>query len=197
MIRVFREILEMMLIALIVFLATQVSVKNYRVDGSSMNAALEDGQRILVNKLVYLRFDWSPLEKLFPGLANKAGMYAFKSPGRGDVVVFRAPVGPDVDFVKRIIALPGETISILGGRVYIDGVILREPYVNDLNVRFMESMDSYLVPINRYFVMGDNRYHSNDSRHWNAVPAENIIGKAWLSYWPSNRLGLLNIGQHF
>lgn len=194
MIRVAREMLELMVIALIMFIATQVSVKNYRVDGSSMSATLEDGQRILVNKLVYLRFDWSPLENLFPSLANEARavIYPFATPRRGDVVVFRAPIGHDVDFVKRIIALPGETIAIRGGRVYIDGEILAEPY---LNASFMQNMDSYVVPLNDYFVMGDNRYHSNDSRHWDAVPSENIIGKAWLSYWPRHRAGFLHIGE--
>jgi signal peptidase I len=186
--------LELMVIALIMFIATQVSVKNYRVDGSSMSATLEDGQRILVNKLVYLRFDWSPLENFFPSLANEARavIYPFESPRRGDVVVFRAPMGHDVDFVKRIIALPGETIAIRGSRVYIEGEILAEPY---LNASFMQNMDSYVVPLNGYFVMGDNRYHSNDSRHWDAVPSENIIGKAWLSYWPRYRAGFLNIGE--
>ena len=122
------------------------------------------------------------------------------------MVVFRAPIDAltresqlgtvqtdyDVDFVKRIIALPDETIAIRDNRVYIDGEILAEPY---LNASFMRNMDSYVVPLNGYFVMGDNRYHSNDSRHWDAVPSENIIGKAWLSYWPRYRAGFLNIGE--
>ena len=156
MIRVFRETLEVVVLALLMFIALQASVRNYRVEGSSMESTLEDGQYLLVNKLVYLHFDAARLEAFLPGVEGQeaTAVYPFHPPQRGEVVVFRAPLDPQRDFVKRIIALPGETIAIERGKVYINSVLLEEPY---LDGRFFDSMDLYTVPPDGYFVMGDNR----------------------------------------
>jgi signal peptidase I len=134
-----------------------------------MQPNFEENQRIIVNKLAY----------------------AFGEPQRGDVIIFKPPFN-DMNYIKRVIGLPGEAIEVKNGITYIyktDGtiLILDEPYEAETPTL---SYAKQTVPDNHYYVMGDNRNNSNDSRNGWTVPAENIIGKAWLSIWPPDRWGL-------
>jgi signal peptidase I len=129
-------------------------------------------------------------------LANRF-IYHFRDPQRGDVVVFETPpqakakCGAGGTFVKRIIGLPGETVGIRLRRgmafVYIDGKRLEEPYIEN-DRRDIGPEERFKVPEGRYFVMGDNRSASCDSRTWGAVPEENLIGKVFMTYWPPQRI---------
>ncbi|HLU99974.1 MAG TPA: signal peptidase I [Acidobacteriota bacterium] len=144
-------------------------VQPVKVEGTSMQPELSDQERIFVNKFVY---HFSEIE-------------------RGDVVVFWYPRDPTKSFIKRVIGLPGERVEINEGVVYLNGEPLREPY---LIPRFHDnrSFGPIRVTPNHYFVLGDHRNSSNDSRNWGLVPRENIFGKAILRYWPVSKLGLIN-----
>lgn len=155
-----REIIQIVLLALVVFFALHFLIQNFRIDGTSMEPNLLDRQYVLVNRTAY----W------------------FGEPGRGDIIVFNAPDQPEFDRIKRVIGLPGETVEVKpGGSVYIDGVLLDEPYIPAPGGA---TYPAQTVPEDEYFVMGDNRQHSYDSRQGGPVPKGNIIGKAWLILWP-------------
>jgi signal peptidase I len=113
------------------------------------------------------------------------------APRRGDVVVFRAPLQPDADYIKRIIGLPGESVVIRNGQVFIDGQRLDEPYIDfPATYEFPPGDQPLTVPDSSYFVLGDNRPDSSDSHLGWFVPADNLIGRAWLRYWPPSELGV-------
>ncbi len=154
-----REILVTIILAVVVFFVLQATVQSFIVVGSSMEPSLRDGQRLLISKVVY----------------------AFHEPERGDIIVFHTPDNQRIDYIKRIIALPGDTIEVKGRATYVNGTQLNEPYIND---RPEYTIDEQKVPANKYFVLGDNRNKSNDSHNNWTVPRRNIIGKAWLSIWP-------------
>ena len=183
-----RELIETAILAVLVFVGLQLSVQPYKVEGSSMDPTLEEGEYLLVNKLVYLDFHPSGMLKKVPFLSTDETdrAFLFHPPERGDIIVFRFPQDTSRNFVKRVIGLPGETIEIRQGHVLIDGEEIDEPYIIE---RGGGSLKPTVVPPNSYFVLGDNRRASDDSRHWGAVPAENVIGKTWISYWPLGRLG--------
>lgn len=196
MVRVGREITEAVLLAVVVFMLLQATVRNFRVDGSSMDPTLENGQFLLVNRLVYLRIDMERMSSIVPFWQAKEDSvrYAIHPPERGEVIVFQFPDrnenNPKKDFVKRVIGLPGETIEVKDGVPYIDGVALEEPYLvakDHSNGRRIE------LGAGEYYVMGDNRSHSNDSRSWGAVPEENLRGKVWMVYWPAPGIHILNV----
>lgn len=158
-----RSIIEMLLLTLLMLLVIRFAVQNYQVQGVSMEPSLHNQEYILVDKVSYL----------------------FQHPSRGDVIVFRYPVDPSENFVKRIIAVPGDTISVVGEQVTVDGVVLNEPYINSSDrINPFPSFKNRILANNEYFVMGDNRGNSSDSRDWGAVPSQNIIGKATLIFWP-------------
>lgn len=117
--------------------------------------------------------------------------YSFSEPERGDIIIFKYPDDTSQNFVKRIIGLPGETVEIIDGVTYIDGVALEEDYLAE--TPYEEDFGPYVVPEGCYFVMGDNRNNSKDSRYWENtfVPEEYIIGKALFCYWPLSYAGLL------
>jgi signal peptidase I len=170
--RILREIIETITLTLLMFLIIRFAVQNFRVDGMSMEPTLHDQEYIIVNKAAYV----------------------FRAPQRGDVIVFAFPLDTRVDYVKRIIAIPGDVISVVGEKVTVDGVTLRESYVNPTDpFNPFPSISNRPVPPNDYFVMGDNRGNSSDSRQWNFVPRQNIIGQATFVYWPldEGNLGLL------
>ena len=180
----FEDLLETIALALLMFLALQVSVRNYRVELSSMEATLLPKDRLVVNKLVYARLDAEAVDRLVPFVDiwdDGTELFPFHPPMRGDVIVFRYPIDPSRDFIKRVIGLPGETVEMHRGRVFIDGERLEEPYLDDPD---LSSLPPILVPPRNYFVLGDNRDGSSDSRHWGTVPLENIVGKALVRYWP-------------
>ena len=140
------------------------------IKGASMETNFFDGDYILTEKV----------------------MYRFREPKRGEVVVFQSPSRPDVDYIKRIIGLPGETISLTDGIIYINGLPLEEKYqptVETAAGRFLTEGKEFTVPEGTYFVMGDNRTHSSDSREFGTVALEDIRGRAILRYWPLNRFG--------
>ena len=167
---VIREIVETVVLTLVIFFLIQTVIRNFRVDGHSMDPNLQHGQYLVVDKISYkLPFDW-------------------REPERGDVIVFEPPTYPDKDFVKRIIGMPGEIVEIRQGQVYIDDNLLEEPFGAYVD-RF--SMSPQKVPTGSYFVMGDNRANSNDSRNWGALSTNRIIGRAWLSYWPPATWGTI------
>ena len=163
-----RELIETVLIAIIIFLLLQIVVKNFRVTGESMQPSFVDGQFLLVNKI----------------------SYRFAQPKRGDVIVFRYPRDPGEDFIKRIIGLPGETVRIAEGNVYIDGHPLREPYLQGESTGTYHTLETALGE-DEFFVLGDNRRYSSDSRTWGPVARRNIVGRAWFSYWPPSLWGIV------
>lgn len=126
-------------------------------------------------------------------IANRL-VYRFHDPRRGEIIVFQAPAqveaacGAEGTFVKRLVGLPGEKVSMRNGYVFIDGVRLEEPYLRP-GYRGVESGDWARIPSGGYFVLGDNRTMSCDSRRWGVVPRDNIIGRAEMIYWPPNRVG--------
>ena len=170
--RLVREVIEMVILTVLMFLIVQLAVQNYFVDGTSMEPNLHNQERILVDKWTYL----------------------FHAPARGDIIVFIAPPDPTSDYVKRIIAIPGDTLTIDNTTVIVDGVTLHEPYVDPKlqgNPFFQNQIHNLVIPSDKYFVLGDNRDGSSDSRDWGFVPRQNILGRAALVYWP---LGENNYG---
>jgi signal peptidase I len=145
----------------------------HKVDGSSMYPNFHDKEFILTDKISYRRVD----------------------PARGDVIIFHAPPPYDSDFIKRIIGLPGETIMINNGEVYINGKKLDEPYIPQNYVTseksFLRDGVPYDIPEGYYMVMGDNRGFSSDSREWGPIAKKAIVGKAWLRYWPPDQMGFV------
>ncbi len=162
-----REIIETLALTLIIFVVIHFAVQNYMVEGTSMQSSLNNGQYVLVNKLAYV----------------------FHAPERGDVIVFHWPVDTTKDLIKRVIGVPGDVIVVSKNTVQVDGMVLKEPYVSaEANPQGWR----WVVPPNDYFVMGDNRQVSDDSRTWGFVPRSYIVGKAVLVYWPLNNWQLIN-----
>jgi signal peptidase I len=151
-----------------------------RVEGTSMLPNLHDGERIVVNKFLYPLDGW-PSERLSLGRPAR----------RGDVVVLYYPNEPSTRYVKRVIGVPGDTVRIDGGRVYVNGEPIAEPYLSPRYTRLAEPMRETRVREHHYFVMGDNRDNSSDSRAWGLVPERYIIGKAVLRFWPPSAAGTL------
>ncbi len=167
---VIRELAETVILALVLVFVLQLVIRNFRVEGHSMDPNLHHGQYLVVDKLSYrLPFRLRP-------------------PRRGDVVIFVPPTAPNKDFVKRVIGLPGETVELRDGQVFIDG----EPLPNTFGARLDHaSMAALTVPENALFVLGDNRANSNDSRSWGVLSQEKVVGKAWVSYWPPETWGII------
>ena len=167
----FRDTLSIILIAAVIIFGLHATVQKFVVEGPSMKLTLNDGQQLIANKIVY----------------------KFHEPERGDIIIFHPPNNEEEEYIKRIIGLPGESIEIKDGTVYIyktDGTVMQldEPYVTN---PARQSFNGDIIPENEYFVMGDNRNNSSDSRYGWTVPRENIIGKAWLSIWPPSEWGLI------
>ena len=193
---VIRDIIETVILALAMFLALHLSVQNYRVEGPSMEPTLQEGQFLFVNKLAYLRLDLQTLSDRLPFLETQREepLFRWDTPSRGEVVVFKFPDDETRDFVKRVIGVPGDSVRIEEGVVYVNGEKLDEPYVTRRDRRNMTARD---VLQDTYFVLGDNRTSSHDSRDWGAVPAENIIGRTWVRYWPLDQARILQaFGAH-
>ena len=181
--RLAREIVEAALLALLVLMVLQLAVRNFKVEGSSMVPALEGGQYLVVDQVSFFKFDWERFSRAIPFWTAEAvePEFAFRAPERGEIIVFHYPVNPDKDFVKRVVGLPGETVAVRNGTVYVDGVGLAEPY---LERRDRSNARPLVLGDGEYYVIGDNRPNSNDSRSWGAVPEENIVGRVMLVYWP-------------
>jgi signal peptidase I len=162
-----REIVETVALTILIFLAIHFTVQNYQISGPSMENTLHSGQFVLVNKLAYL----------------------FHSPERGDVVVLQEPDVPGRDLIKRVIGLPGDTIKLDGTNVWVNGMLLNEPYITQ---KSNPGAETVTVPPNDYFVLGDNRPVSEDSRYFGFVPKDYIVGKAILVYWPLSQWQIIN-----
>ena len=186
MVRVAREIAEAVTLAAIVFLLLQTTVRNFKVDGSSMDPTLVHGQYLLVNRLVYLNVEMGRLSTIIPfwNVEVESYRHAIHPPRRGEIIVFefpdKNPNNPRKDFVKRVVGLPGETIRIHHGEVLVDEQLLDEPYLAE-NGR--SNSHEITLGEGEYYVLGDNRNHSSDSRAWGVVPKENVKGKVWMVYW--------------
>ncbi len=198
---VVKEIVETVVFVLLVFFIVRGLVQNFRIEGASMFPTMHDQQYILVNKAVYTHFDLNAPLRLLPGrddLPTKV-VYPFHSPQQGDVVVFLAPDSahdqPDKDYIKRVIAVAGQTVTVTDGKVYVNDAPLDESsyLANDVTTMCsgFQSVCNTVVPPGHIFVMGDNRPNSSDSRTWGPLPLENVIGKAWLSYWPKEDWGTI------
>jgi signal peptidase I len=184
-----RELVETLLLALLVFLAVRASFQNFKVDGDSMAPTLHNGEFLIVNKLVYSEVDVEKLSRFLPFLdaGDSPQRHVFHGPERGDIVVLRDPGQPNVDLIKRVIGLPGETIEIVNGTVFIDGQMLEEPYITS---EWHYTGRAVTMGSDEYFVMGDNRDNSKDSRSVGPIQEDLIIGKAMLTYWPAGDFGL-------
>lgn len=152
------DIVETLVLAVILFVGINLVSARVRVDGFSMRPTLEDGEFVLVSKLSYALGDFQ----------------------RGDIVVFHFPLNPQEELVKRIIGLPGDTISVRDNQVYVNGQQLNETYIAQAPLYSGE----WTVTEGQLFVLGDNRNNSNDSKDWGLLPQENVVGKAVLIYWP-------------
>jgi signal peptidase I len=155
----FRDIVITVILAVVIFFALQFTVQNFVVIGASMQPSFSEGERVVASKLAY----------------------KLHEPERGDVIIFLPPNNMEDDLIKRIIGLPGETVEVKDGVVYVDGLPLLEPYIKQ-PPSYRYSVE--IVPEDEYWVLGDNRNNSNDSHTGWTVPREDIIGKAWLIIWP-------------
>ncbi len=121
--------------------------------------------------------------------------YRFADPKRGDVIVFKSPQNPDVDYIKRIIGLPGETIKLVSNHYFINGTQLDEPYLSPTlytyNGSYLKEGVEIVIPPNHFFVSGDNRPRSSDSREWGPIDRSAIIGRSQLRYWPFDDFGVI------
>jgi signal peptidase I len=169
-----REWVESIVIAVVLALLIRAFlIQAFKIPTGSMEPTLLPGDKIMVNKL----------------------LYRFRQPQRGDVIVFKFPENPRRDFVKRLVALGGESLSISNGDVYIDGKKVNNPKLKRYYYNFgpYGTMDSVIVvPQDYYFVLGDNSRSSNDSRYWGFVPRKNLIGRASFIWWPPWRIGKIN-----
>lgn len=172
-----RENVEVVVTAVILALIIRTFVvQAFKIPTGSMRTTLIEGDRILVNKFIY----------------------RFTKPKRGDIIVFKYPEDKKKDFIKRLIALGGETVRIDDGDIWVDGVLIEAPntikqiyYYNKPDAPYGADQSNIKVPENSYFVLGDNSASSRDSRYWGFVPKEYLVGKAFIIYWPLNRLRLL------
>lgn len=199
-----REIAETVLLAMLIFLAVRASFQNFKVEGASMQPSLHNDQYLIVNKLSYAGVDLSIFNFLpLVDAAKDDIFHIWDSPSRGDVIVFHAPQSPGRDFIKRIIGMPGDTIEINSstGQVAVNGNFLEEDYIQgttNCNVSCTwtvppadsEQARSQCGSNACYFVLGDNRQNSSDSRGGWLVPEENIIGKALITYWDNGEVNV-------
>ena len=189
-----REVFETVILALLIFLSLHISIQNYRVQGPSMQPTLSESEYLIVNKIVYFRFNLAKIVNILPFYDDREeepDRFIFHPPHRGSIIVFRSPSQPSKDFVKRVIGVPGDVVEIVQGDVYRNGALLDEPYVIH---RDDTSMGPVIVEADGLFVLGDNRSASNDSRDWGILPTENLIGRVELRFWPLDRMSLLAAG---
>lgn len=159
--RIFREMVITLLIAVVIYCSLQITIKSFKVYNISMLPTIQPGDHIILNKLAY----------------------KFGTPKRGDIIIFYSPRHQE-DLIKRVIAVPGDSVEVKKGKVLVNGQVLNEPYILE-QPRY--TMFEQTIGPNTYFVLGDDRNNSDDSHNGWTVPVENIIGQAWLVYWPPDR----------
>lgn len=169
----FLDVTEVVVFAIgIFFFVYLLIMRPHKIKGQSMHPTFPDGEYLLTQKVSYYT----------------------KDPQRGDVIVFKPPISEEDEFIKRIIGLPGETISVKGGKVFINGKVLNESYLKNVYTNpgsFLSEGEEFSIPEGQYFTMGDNRPHSSDSRSWGPITKKGISGKAWLVYWPPKSSGFV------
>lgn len=168
------EFIEAFVVSASIFVVVYLFLMQpHQVKGSSMYPTFKDAQYLLTDKVTYRR----------------------REPEYGDVVVFKAPINENYDFIKRVIATPGQTIMVKDGQVYIDGALLDEPFLQPGVIttagQFLHEGEPYTVQPNEFIAMGDNREHSSDSRDWGPVPYSDIIGRVFFRYWPLDTAGVI------
>jgi len=162
-----REMVESVLPALVIVLVVNVFLAQAtRVEGQSMEPNLHNNERLIVEKI----------------------SYRFRSPSRGDIVVLRRPYRSSEPLIKRVVGMPGDTVEVKNGQVFINGEALNEPYLDQPT---WGAIALTVVPEEHVFVLGDNRRASNDSRAFGFVSYNDIIGRAWVRYWPPQEIGVL------
>lgn len=175
----FMDLIEVGVVGLAIFVLVYLLVfQPHQVRGNSMLPNFHDKEYLLTDKI----------------------SYRFNEPVPGEVVIFKAPRNEEYEYIKRILAGPGDTIMISEGRVFVNGKALPESYLPEDNYTragfFLKDNQEMAVPESTYFVMGDNRDHSSDSREWGFVPRQNIIGRAWFRYWPPKQIGILHAAEY-
>ncbi len=178
------EIIKTVVVVLVfALLIRYFLVQPFVVDGSSMRPSFHDHEYLLVEKLNFI----------------------FHHPQRGEVIVFKYPLNPSFNYIKRVIGVPGDRVVISKGKVTIynnqnsSGLVLKEPYLDpgqSTTLNGDAAEHTWLVDQNSYFVLGDNRDHSDDSRSWGFVPAHSIVGKVWLTIYPPHDFGLVHHAQY-
>ena len=180
---VLRDWVESIIIAFLLAMVIRTFVvQAFKIPTGSMRMTLQEGDLILVNKFVYGAK--VPLSNYY--------LPALREPRRGDVVVFIYPEDKKKDFIKRLVGLPGETVEIKSGSIYINDLPAEEPIFKQIYYYnrgdFAAEGQKVTVPKNSYFVLGDNSVSSKDSRYWGFVPKENLLGQALVIYWPLHRI---------
>jgi signal peptidase I len=183
---VWREWIESIIIAFILAMVIRTFlVQAFRIPTGSMRTTLLEGDIILVNKFIY--------GAKIPFTSFR--LPALREPKRGDVVVFIYPQDPKKDFIKRLVAVPGEKVQIKNGTLYINGLPLLDPLFNRTYYYnrgdFGREGQEITVPEKSFFVLGDNSASSQDSRYWGFVPSENLLGEAIVIYWPPQRIRII------
>tara|TARA_Y100000814_G_scaffold111692_1_gene79070 strand:+ start:4530 stop:5105 length:576 start_codon:yes stop_codon:yes gene_type:complete len=181
-----KELIKTILYTLVLIGVLQILVSNYQVEGPSMEPNLIESERIFVNRLVYHRIDLENLSKFLPFYQSNGYSSLVGEPNRGDIIIFKYPPDPNKMFVKRVIGVPGDVVQIDNGIVYLNNEKLLETYLT--NSYSGSSIGPIIIENDSFFVLGDNRAESNDSRNGWLVPYNNIVGKAWVLYWPLNKL---------
>ena len=190
------ELLQTIVLTLAIFLGVRSVVQNFRVEGASMEPTLETGQYLLISKASYFHVEGTFFDRFLPTTHQGSIDFLFGGPQRGDIVVFRAPTSPDKDFIKRVVGLPGDSVLIKNGTVYVNGQAVDESAYIHYPATYTYPFDGQPKPIpdGFYFVLGDNRPNSSDSHlGWN-VPVDNLVGRAWISYWPPVDWSLIPAG---
>ncbi len=185
------DLAETLALAIILFALVQALMQNYVVSGSSMEPSVHDNELIIVNTAVFFSLNRDVVDDLLPFIDVPDGddVYLFHQPQRGEVVIVNTPEQEGMDLIKRIIGVPGDVIQFdrSGGPIRINEVEIAETWLSEGQVT--QSFGDILLGPGEYFVMGDNRRSSQDSRHWGTIGRGDIIGKALLTYWPPRDIG--------
>ncbi len=156
-----REVIELVVTALLVFVVIRFVLHGFHVQGTNMNPNVAPNAFVMVNQASYL----------------------LNAPARGDIIVFHYPFKTSVDVMARVIGLPGDNIKMDSSNIWVNGNLLKEPYISAPS---NPAARDWKVPPNSFFVLNDNRLNSDDSRNWDSLPRNFIVGKAILVYWPTN-----------
>jgi len=160
------ELLQMIVITLVLYFGIDAMIGRVQVESISMMDTIKPNELIMVSKFAYRKDTYS----------------------RGDVIVFHYPNNPAEDYIKRVVGLAGDVVEVQNGSVYVNGIIVNEPYIKEPPAY----TGTWVVPESALFVLGDNRNHSSDSHEWGFVPFENVFGRAFLIYWPLDEFEILN-----